>query len=129
MPTYINMPTFNVNENNIPSTSISYTNPDEPNVSNAKQMLDTLQSGKVSKVPGKGLSTNDFTDAYKQKIDDMANKIYFSSYIEFPTIGEEDTLYVDKTKNAMYLYDTVNKVYKPIIVDTEQENYIIQSVL
>lgn len=129
MPTYINMPSFNLNESNIPSTSVSYTNTGEQSVTNVKQMLDALQIGKVTVEPGKGLSSNDFTDAYKQKIDDMSNKIYFSSYAEFPTIGDSETLYIDTSKDAMYLYDTVNKVYKPIVVDTEQENYIIQSVL
>lgn len=129
MPTYINMPSFNLNESNIPSTSVSYTNTGEQSVTNVKQMLDALQIGKVAVEPGKGLSSNDFTDAYKQKIDDMSNKIYFSSYAEFPTIGDSETLYIDTSKDAMYLYDTVNKVYKPIVVDTEQENYIIQSVL
>ena len=40
-------------------------------------------SGKVDKVTGKGLSTNDFTDAYKQAIDD----------IEFATDSDIDGLF------------------------------------
>lgn len=31
-----------------------------------------LESNKVDKVPGKGLSTNDFTNAYKEKLDNIA---------------------------------------------------------
>lgn len=126
MPMYLNIPTYNTT---IQASSVAYQNQDVQNVTNVKQMLDSLQSGKVTVEAGKGLSSNDFTNSYKQQLDNMKNQLMFSSYAEFPTIGEIDTLYIDKTKNAMYLYDTVNKVYKPIIVDTEQENYIIQSIL
>ena len=44
-----------------------------------KEMLD----GKVDKVSGKGLSTNDFTEAYKTKLDGIAagaNKITVDIY-------------------------------------------------
>lgn len=37
------------------------------------QKLKTLFAGKVDKVDGKGLSTNDFTDSYKAKIDGLQN--------------------------------------------------------
>lgn len=36
--------------------------------------ISELQSGKVDKVSGKGLSTNDFTNAYRDKIDDTYTK-------------------------------------------------------
>ena len=39
--------------------------------------IDTKLAGKVDKVSGKGLSTNDFTNAYKNKLDGIeegANK-------------------------------------------------------
>lgn len=127
MPTYINMPSFNLNETNIPSTSISYTNVDVQSVSNAKQMFDSLQQSKVEKEVGKGLSTNDFTDAYKQKIDSIKDQIYFSTYLEFPNVGEEDILYIDKENNVSYLWDDTNKIYKSITFG--QNDYIIQSVL
>ena len=38
-----------------------------------KSQTDSLISGKVDKVPGKGLSTNDFTNADKSKLDDLEN--------------------------------------------------------
>lgn len=38
-------------------------------------IIDTVLWGKVDKTPGKGLSENDFTNKYKQKID-MLQKIY-----------------------------------------------------
>ena len=127
MPTYITMPSFNLNESNIPSTSVSYTNTGEQSVTNVKQMLDALQIGKVAVEPGKGLSSNDFTDAYKQKIDSIKDQIYFSTYLEFPNVGEEDILYIDKDNNVSYLWDDTNKIYKSITFD--QNDYIIQSVL
>lgn len=127
MPTYINMPTFNINENNIQSSTIKYTNSSKPDVQNVKQMLDDLYSTKVETVPGKGLSTNDFTDAYKEKIDSIKDQIYFSTYLEFPNVGEEDILYIDKENNVSYLWDDTNKIYKSITFD--QNDYIIQSVL
>lgn len=34
--------------------------------------IKALESGKVDKVEGKGLSSNDFTNAYKTKLDDIA---------------------------------------------------------
>lgn len=36
--------------------------------------LKEIASGKVDKVEGKGLSANDFTDAFMQKLDDLYNK-------------------------------------------------------
>lgn len=35
--------------------------------------LKTLDTGKIDKTEGKGLSTNDFTDALKQKLDGLSN--------------------------------------------------------
>jgi hypothetical protein len=40
------------------------------------QKIKTLLSGKVDKVDGKGLSTNDFTDSYKRKIDGLQSDGY-----------------------------------------------------
>lgn len=48
-----------------------------PTVKAVKSFISSVISGKVDKVTGKGLSTNDFTDAYETKlqgIDDQANK-------------------------------------------------------
>lgn len=48
-----------------------------PTVKAVKSFISSAISGKVDKVTGKDLSTNDFTDAYKTKlqgIDDQANK-------------------------------------------------------
>lgn len=45
-------------------------NDDTDNDQSAK--IAALESGKVDKVEGKGLSSNDFTDAYKTKLDGIA---------------------------------------------------------
>ena len=90
-------------------------------------MLDNLYDTKVTSIPGKGLSTNDFTDTYKNKIDDLENKIQFSTYQEFPNIGQENVLYIDKTNKVSYLWDPVSKSYDSVTFD--EEEVIIQSVL
>ena len=41
--------------------------------------LNTLNSGKVDKVSGKNLSTNDFTTAYKNKLNNLSNRGYMSA--------------------------------------------------
>ena len=45
---------------------------DEVTRTNA-DLIDTILFGKVDKVPGKGLSENDFTNQYKQKLDNLSN--------------------------------------------------------
>lgn len=127
MPTQINLPAFNMNENNIQSETIKYQNSNVPSVQNVKEMLDSLNTNKVSTVPGKGLSTNDFTDEYKNKIDALDQQLVFSTYQEFPTIGRENTLYIDKTNKTSYLWDPVQKSYDSVTFDEQQ--VIIQSVL
>lgn len=127
MAIYVNVPSFNINENDIEATQIKYTNIAEPEVSTVNEMLDNLQQNKVTSIPGKGLSTNDFTDEYKQKIDNIRDQIVFSTYAEFPTIGQENILYIDKQQSISYLWDSVSKTYTSVTFD--QNDYIIQSVL
>lgn len=127
MAIYVNVPSFNINENDIEATQIKYTNIAEPEVSTVNEMLDSLQQNKVTIIPGKGLSTNDFTNEYKQKIDNIQDQIVFSTYAEFPTIGQENILYIDKQQSISYLWDSVSKTYTSVTFD--QNDYIIQSVL
>ena len=49
-----------------------------------------LEDGKVDKEEGKGLSTNDFTDAYKAKLDGIriATEDEVKAVIEGITIGQ-----------------------------------------
>lgn len=127
MAIYVNVPSFNINENDIEATQIKYTNIAEPEVSTVNEMLDSLQQNKVTTIPGKGLSTNDFTNEYKQRIDNIRDQIVFSTYAEFPTIGQEDILYIDKQQSISYLWDSVSKTYTSVTFD--QNDYVIQSVL
>lgn len=55
--------------------------------------------GKVDKEDGKGLSTNDFTDAYKEKLDGIriATEDEVKSVIEGITIGQPTDQPTDQT--------------------------------
>ena len=54
----------------LPAKSENY-DVDTANTNN--QIIDTQLGNKVNKVPGKDLSTNDFTNNYKNKIDTLQN--------------------------------------------------------
>ena len=62
-----------------PKQSENY-NVDDANTNNT--IIDTILFGKVDKIPGKGLSKNDFTDNYKQKIDMLQNIYKFKGSVE-----------------------------------------------
>lgn len=81
--------------------NIPYTNENLPGVTNLQQALDTIVN--------------------------MKQEIYFSSYLNFPTIGEENILYIDKTNCVSYLWNDTTKVYESIVV--ESDVYEIQSIL
>lgn len=60
-----------------------------PNTYRTASEQDTIDSGKVDKVTGKGLSTNDYTDAAKAKVDALAPVAISGSYNDLtdkPTI-------------------------------------------
>lgn len=125
MPIYMNAPTYNPD---VSAQDVSFTNASMENVSNVKQAIDYIQSLKVDKVAGKGLSTNDFTDADKQKLDKIESYLEFSTYAEFPNIGSPDTLYVDTAHDCMYIWNDIDKVYDSIIL-SNREYFTIQSIL
>lgn len=62
-----------------PKQSENY-NVDDANTNNT--IIDTTLFGKVDKIPGKGLSENDFTNNYKQKIDMLQNIYKFKGAVE-----------------------------------------------
>ena len=62
-----------------PAQSESY-NVDDANTNNT--IIDTILFGKVDKIPGKGLSQNDFTDSYKKKIDTLQNIYKYRGSVE-----------------------------------------------
>lgn len=57
----------------------------------------------------------------------VKNQIVFSTFAEFPTIGEEDILYVDKQAQVSYIWDDEAVAYKSIVI--ESDLYTIQSIL
>ena len=65
------------------------------------QVLDSL-SNKVDKVEGKGLSTEDFTTAYKTKLDDIDNQ-----KLDIPTSVSSSTI-TTPTVNSLPLYTLGN---------------------
>jgi hypothetical protein len=81
-----------------------------------KTQIDNLLTDKVDKVDGMGLSSNDFTDEYKDIIDSFSStgQVAFSTYLEFPAVGNDGILYIDETEGKSYIWDAENQVYKRI---------------
>lgn len=73
------------------------------------QVVNTALGGKVDKVAGKGLSSNDFTDAYKDKLDD----------IDLNNIGNV----LGVTVNGQNVVDATDKIAK-ITIDDLASDYI-----
>lgn len=129
MAVFINVPDFNIKPSDLTATNITYSNPEKPNVENVAQALQDMYEGKVDKIPGKGLSTNDYTDEDKHKVDTLAGQLYFSSYMEFPPIGQEGILYIATDKNTSYLWNSVEMVYVSMTIDDVDTAYTIQGIL
>lgn len=97
------------------------------NTSDADKPLSTATQealdGKVDKVSGKGLSTEDFTSAYKNTLDNLSTNYAplvdglipsanLPSYVDdvleypnkasFPAVGESGKIYLDTTENKSY---------------------------
>lgn len=90
--------------------------------------------GKVDKVEGKGLSTNDFSDELKAKLENLPENINnlsrYDTYSDFPVTGNTDTLYIDNSTHAMYTWDdTKLKYYSVSAVDTAVVEDCVNDVL
>lgn len=71
-----------------------------------KKILNKLKN-KVDKVEGKGLSSNDFTNEYKNKIDNMNDLIQLKSITaQFKSLTNEDT------SNTVSVQAVIPKGYK-----------------
>lgn len=68
-------------------------------VNNIKQLFTSLNN-KVDKVSGKGLSTNDFTTAAKDKLDNLKQSLYFQSAALVGTGGTIDNAANGLAKNV-----------------------------
>lgn len=51
-------------------------------------------------------------------------ELYFSTHYEFPSIGEEDKLYIAKDENAMYRFDGDEMSYIPLGLQTDDIDLI-----
>lgn len=70
--------------------------------------IDAVLNGKVNKVNGKDLSTNDFTNEYKIKIDKLSNM--FSVKGTVATIQDLENI-LNPKENDAYLVSSENEVY------------------
>ena len=91
----------------LPAKSENY-DVDTANTNN--QIIDTQLGNKVNKVPGKGLSTNDFTNNYKNKIDTLQNIYRFMGTVDtasnLPTTGQKKgDVYNVKSENKDYAWN------------------------
>ena len=80
---------------------------------------DTIDSGKVDKVTGKGLSSNDYTDAAKAKVDALAPVATSGSYSDLtdkPTIPSVPTATINA--NAAARHEHGNKTVLDLISET-----------
>ena len=62
-----------------------------------------------------------------KEVGEAKQEIVFSTFAEFPTIGEENMLYVDKRSQLSYIWDPDSASYKSMII--ESDKYTIQSIL
>lgn len=91
----------------LPAKSENY-DVDTANTNN--QIIDTQLENKVNKVPGKGLSTNDFTNNYKNKIDTLQNIYRFMGAVDtvsdLPNTGQKNgDVYNVKSENKDYAWN------------------------
>lgn len=129
MAVFLTAPSFNINPDNITSDDIKYNNPQKPEIHTVSGAIEELFGSKVDKIPGKGLSTNDYTDEDKHKVDTLAGQLYFSSYMDFPPIGQEGILYIATDKNTSYLWNSTEMVYVSMTIDDADTAYTIQGIL
>ena len=91
-----------INKPTIPDVSNFYTKPQGgiPASDLAETYLTTHQdiSGKVDKVTGKGLSTNDFTNIYKEQLDNLS-----SSNVNEMTTNESDVIFDEVFGDYIYI--------------------------
>ena len=79
-----------------------------PNTYRTAAAQDVIDSGKVDKVTGKGLSTNDYTDADKAKIDALAPVATSGNYNDLtnkPTIPSVPTATIEANAAARHTHD------------------------
>ncbi len=103
------MPDYTQNYNLIkPKKGENYDVDDTTNTN--MDIIDTQLGNKMDKVPGKGPSTNDFTNNYKNKLDTLQNIYKFMGAVntvsDLPTTGQKNgDVYNVKSENKDYAWN------------------------
>ncbi len=100
--------------------------------SDMKKMAESIDANKVQKVPGKTLSTNDFTNEYKQKLDNLENYDDTETKEEIQEIKENITQIEEEqeTQNANIENLQENDTTQDELIEKlQQENKNIKSAL
>lgn len=103
------MPDYTQNYNLIkPKKSENYDVEDTTNTN--MDIIDTQLGNKMDKVPGKGPSTNDFTNKYKNKLDTLQNIYKFMGAVntvsDLPTTGQKNgDVYNVNSENKDYAWN------------------------
>lgn len=95
-------------------------------------IIDTQLANKVEKVPGKGLSTNDFTNNYKNKIDTLQNIYRFMGAVDtvsdLPTTGQKSgDVYNVKSENKDYAWNDNTQTWVQLGSATNLDNVAMKS--
>ena len=79
------------------------------------KIIDEQLGKKVEKVPGKNLSSNDFTNAYKNKIDSLQNIYKFvgsvDSFEDLPTTAQNGDVYNVINESKSYSWNDTAKLW------------------
>lgn len=95
-------------------------------------IIDTQLGNKVEKVPGKGLSTNDFTNNYKNKIDTLQNIYRFMGAVDtvsdLPTTGQKNgDVYNVKSESKDYAWNDNTQTWVQLGSATNLDNVAMKS--
>lgn len=71
-----------------------------------KKMAESIDANKVQKIKGKGLSTNDFTNEYKQKLEDLENYDDTEIKEEIENVKQETNESISQIKGAIINVET-----------------------
>lgn len=96
----------------------------EDNIRALKVNIQELKDNKVEKIVGKQLSTNDFNNYYKQKVDEYVKNIAKYSTIIYvnSSVGNDDS--GDGSQDKPYM--TIQKAIKEIPKDLDGNNFAIK---
>lgn len=60
----------------------------------------------------------------KKYVDEKHEVIPYASYTLFPSVGDQNTIYIDTTTNAIYRWDDTNIKYYPLAFDPNGSFYM-----